>query len=55
MCGIKQKFTVHKNVKCQQDKPQYSEKESEDMTIVTEEKLCKHNEKYKKAVIFMYM
>jgi hypothetical protein len=29
--------SVHKNVKCQQDKPQYNEKALEDMAIVTEE------------------
>jgi hypothetical protein len=29
--------SVYKNVKCQQDKPQYNEKALEDMTIVTEE------------------
>jgi hypothetical protein len=30
---------VHKNVKCQQDKPQYIEKALEYMAIVTEKKL----------------
>jgi hypothetical protein len=29
--------SVHKNVKCQQDKPQDNEKALEDMAIVTEE------------------
>jgi hypothetical protein len=28
---------VHKNIKCQQDKPQNNEKALEDMAIVTEE------------------
>jgi hypothetical protein len=29
--------SVHTNVKCQQDKPQYNEKTLDDMAIVTEE------------------
>jgi hypothetical protein len=29
--------SVHNDVKCQQDKPQYNEKALEDMAIVTEE------------------
>jgi hypothetical protein len=29
--------SVHKNVRCQQDKPQYKEKALEDIVIVTEE------------------
>jgi hypothetical protein len=48
MCGIKQKLipSLHKAVKCQQDKPQYNEKVLGDMAIVTKYRLQANSDKY---------